>query len=259
LPPVVVIAGVVIGTATAGLLGAVLAAPVIATGRVVAAYALNKIFDRDPFFRLMPAPAEVIGWRDLLLRARHFILRLRFAYRYWRGVTPWDTNVTPPELLAFLDQAAPGRALDLGCGTGTNVITLAQHGWEATGVDFVRRAIRQAKRKAAQAGVTVQLLQADVTDLSMLTGPYDLALDIGCMASVPAWGREAYSAGLARLVRPGGRFLLYSWLPRSRHGQIIGLSPDEVSAYLAPGFTVDRVEFGQDQGAGSAWYRLTRK
>ncbi|MBN1315149.1 MAG: AI-2E family transporter [Anaerolineales bacterium] len=52
LPPVVVLMGVIIGTTAAGLLGTVLAAPIIATGRVMATYAWNKMFDQDPFYNL---------------------------------------------------------------------------------------------------------------------------------------------------------------------------------------------------------------
>jgi methylase of polypeptide subunit release factors len=58
----------------------------------------------------------------------------------------WDTGISPPELLDFIANHNPGRALDLGCGTGTNSITLAKHGWEVTGVDFVKRAINLARR-----------------------------------------------------------------------------------------------------------------
>ena len=42
----------------------------------------------------------------------------------------------------------PGRALDLGCGTGTTVLWLAQQGWTAVGVDFSSLAIESARRKA---------------------------------------------------------------------------------------------------------------
>jgi len=58
LPPVVVLLGVVVGTSTAGLLGTVLAAPVIATAKVLSTYAWNKLVDRDPFANLEPKPVR---------------------------------------------------------------------------------------------------------------------------------------------------------------------------------------------------------
>ncbi len=65
--------------------------------------------------------------------------RFSFWLAYRRGFTPWDTGISPPELVAVVegDQALPpGKALDLGCGTGTNSIYLAQHGWDVSGVDL---------------------------------------------------------------------------------------------------------------------------
>jgi methylase of polypeptide subunit release factors len=80
-----------------------------------------------------------------------------FRAAYLLGFKPWDSGVPPPELVAVVegkDSLAPGKALDLGCGTGTNCIYMARHGWEATGVDFVPRAISAATRKAVVAGVS---------------------------------------------------------------------------------------------------------
>ena len=74
----------------------------------------------------------------------------------------------------------PGRALDLGCGTGTNVITLAKHGWKATGIDFVPRAIKKAKTKAREENLQIDFRVGDVTHLDDFTEPFDLILDIGC-------------------------------------------------------------------------------
>jgi SAM-dependent methyltransferase len=139
-----------------------------------------------------------------------------FDLQYLLGRARWDTGVTPPEVVELIERGdlPPGRALDLGCGTGTNCIYLARHGWEAVGVDFSALAIRQARRKAHRAGVDCRFYQADVTDLAFLAGPFDLALDIGCLHSVPPEGREQYASGLARLVRPGGLYLLYAFTPR---------------------------------------------
>ena len=47
----------------------------------------------------------------------------------------------------------PGRALDLGCGEGADVIWLAQHGWQATGIDISATAIRHATAAAEASGV----------------------------------------------------------------------------------------------------------
>ena len=55
------------------------------------------------------------------------------AYR--SGRNQWDTGVTPPGVVEEVSAMGPGRALDLGCGTGTNVLWLARRGWIATGVD----------------------------------------------------------------------------------------------------------------------------
>jgi predicted PurR-regulated permease PerM len=54
LPPLVMLVGVVIGASVAGLVGAFLATPLLATLRVLAAYAYNKILDRDPFPENVP-------------------------------------------------------------------------------------------------------------------------------------------------------------------------------------------------------------
>jgi ubiquinone/menaquinone biosynthesis C-methylase UbiE len=60
------------------------------------------------------------------------------------------------------DALHPGAALDIGCGTGDSAIYLAQHGWRATGTDFVDKA--RAEAAAKQAGV--DFVRADATRLS---------------------------------------------------------------------------------------------
>jgi 2-polyprenyl-3-methyl-5-hydroxy-6-metoxy-1,4-benzoquinol methylase len=181
-----------------------------------------------------------------------------FEWRYWRRKTPWDTNITPPEVMEFLANTRSGRALDLGCGTGTNAITLCRHGWQVTGIDFSPKAINTARRKATQAGLTIDFRVDDVSDLTELTGLFDYALDIGCLFTLKEEGRRDYSNQLSRLLRPGATYMLYAWLPRPWRGRIWGITPEEVRELFVPEFREEKTVVGEEKGAPSAWYWLVR-
>lgn len=183
----------------------------------------------------------------------------RFQWRYLRGLTPWDTQITPPEVMEFIAETAPGRALDLGCGTGTNAITLSRHGWRVSAIDFVPSAIFTARRKAAAARQRIDFHLGSVTDLSMLRGRFDYALDIGCLFGLPAEERRKYAANLAERVLSRGWFMLYAWCPRERKGRRMGISAQEVDELLNPAFVRSRLVIGEEGGAASAWYWYRRR
>jgi cyclopropane fatty-acyl-phospholipid synthase-like methyltransferase len=190
--------------------------------------------------------------------------RLFFWWRYATGQARWDTNVTPPEVVDLIerDGLEPGRAIDLGCGTGTNSIYLARHSWQVVGIDYVARPIRQARRKASRSGVgeRTRFLVADVTRLDSLEldGPFDLALDIGCGHILTGEQQAAYATQLAGLMCPGGIFMLYMFQPMPGHAG--GLTPDGVKELFAPEFRLAWTNLGEDTAtsAPSAWYRLER-
>lgn len=182
--------------------------------------------------------------------------RIWFAFAYRFTKPRWDTGITPPEVVDLIEKRKlpPGRALDLGCGTGTNVLYLASHGWKVVGVDFVGQAIETAKRKAKQSNVNVEFFHGDVTQLDFLFPPFDFALDIGCFHSIPVSGRSPYISGLSRLVRPGGIFLCYAFKPEAPLG---GLAVEEMQNLFGSNFESVKVEHGQ--GTPSAWYTFVRK
>jgi SAM-dependent methyltransferase len=190
--------------------------------------------------------------------------RLYFWYRYMLGKAPWDTGVTPPEIVALVEEErlTPGRAIDLGCGTGTNAVYLALHGWEVVGIDYVPRPIRAAERKAARAGVAARtrFLVGDAARLPMmeLGGRFDLAVDIGCGHSIPPEARSAYADGLAQVMKPGGVFMLYMFRPTP--DRPTGLEPEAVADLFAPAFRLAWADMGEDRSArsASAWYRFER-
>lgn len=189
----------------------------------------------------------------------------RFRQAYEGGDPPWDTKITPPELIAEVEGplARPsGRALDLGCGTGTNSLYLASHGWDVTGIDFITSAIEQAREKQRGAGTlagNVHFLVGDVTrlDALKLEPSYTLLLDLGCLHSIEESARARYACGIAQLAVPGALFLLYSFMPNQLHPN--SLTRSEVQALFGPAFTLERAVESLDRpGIPAAWYWLHR-
>src|SRR2546430_10683656 len=173
--------------------------------------------------------------------------RLWFGLWYWMPRRPpWDTGITPPEVERFVASHPPGRAVDLGCGTGTNAVYLARHGWSAMGVDFAGRAIAKARRRARDAGVSCTFFVGDVAALEV-PGPFDLALDIGCLHSISVNSRAAYATGLARVVRSGGTYLLYAFAPG---GPAVWPAPEGVGRAVAGSFVGGGLGGGQRQPLG---------
>jgi SAM-dependent methyltransferase len=196
--------------------------------------------------------------------------QLFFDLQYRLSKPRWDSGVTPPEVVALIEGGSiQGRALDLGCGTGTNTIYLAQHGLSVVGIDFSPKAIATARDKARRAGITVDLHVADVTRLDSLgvREPFDFVLDLGCFHAVDAEGRARYAQHLARLTRPGSVFMLYAFSPRppDQSGPLIqirnvGATPEQVQQTFAPHFALTRIERGADRGdRASAWYWFKRQ
>lgn len=187
--------------------------------------------------------------------------RLHYELRYLLNKAPWDSGISPPELCRFLDDHPPGRAIDLGCGTGTNVITLAQHGWQTVGIDLASSAIMTARRKAQQAEIEATFLQGSVLSLvaeEAIKGPYDLALDIGCLHALDEGERPGYLRQVASLIAPGGTYLLYSFLqlPQSDPGR--WPTEAEIRDLLTGELKAQEVEHGSFRNRASAWFTIRR-
>lgn len=190
--------------------------------------------------------------------------RLFFWWRYARGNAGWDTGIIPPELVSLIEsrQITPGRAVDLGCGTGTNAVYLAQQGWSVVGIDFLASPIRAAQRKARRAGVAdrTRFLVGDVMRLAQLKldRSFNLALDIGCLHSLTPPQRADYVSGLATITLQGATFMLYMFRPTPQRS--LGLEPAQVEELFTPHFRLAWSSLGADVAAGteSAWYRFVR-
>lgn len=106
------------------------------------------------------------------------------------------------EELAGID---PGSALDVACGEGRNAIWLAEQGWEVTGVDFSAVALERAEQMAADRGVEVSWVNADITTWDA-AAMFDLVL-VSYLHLEPTQFRRVM-IGLTSWVAPEGRLLM---------------------------------------------------
>jgi len=148
---------------------------------------------------------------------------LSFNLRYF-GRPPWDTDMSPPELIRFINNHQPGRALDLGAGTGTNMLTLARSGWYVEGVEFAFIAAFRARRKLKREGYIAKIYFKDASRLEFLEKSYDLILDIGCFHSIKGNKKESYIDHAVRLLKPGGTLLMYAFLKTDNSQTGLGVS-----------------------------------
>lgn len=188
------------------------------------------------------------------------------VYRFFRA--PWELGARD-ELVSVVEsgRVKPGRAIDLGCGTGANAIYLAQNGFEVTGVDYARSAINKARANAEEAGVKVEFIQDDLTDLRHVQDHFDFLLDYGVLDDMRHPQREPYLQNMLSLTRPGSQFLLWGfeyplrWWERYLPFYDIPFEEGEISSRFGPYFEIEKIAGELDWSKfppGYAAYLMTR-
>jgi SAM-dependent methyltransferase len=173
---------------------------------------LNELPDRT---HELPPPGEPLtvlcGAHDR--PAAEALLALRRPLRWIDGAHldagPLETGPSrgrlwrPAALLAeWIDRLPPGRALDLGCGSGRDAVFLAEHGFEVTAVDRLPDALARAEALAARRGVSIRTARVDLRGGSLpAAGPFEA---VCCFYFLPAWRWPAVAGALS----PGGTLLI---------------------------------------------------
>lgn len=173
---------------------------------------------------------------------------------YRDGNLPWDTGVPSAELQSVLKQhkVRPCRALEIGCGTGTNSVWLAQQGFDVTGVDVAPLAVERAKQRALDAGMSARFAVADVLQLPDLAGPFSFFFDRGCYHAVRRSAPNDYAPAVARQLVTGARGLILAGNAREPNtpGPPV-VSEQELRDELGLAFKiVDLHEFRFDEAPG---------
>ncbi|MBK5223951.1 MAG: methyltransferase domain-containing protein [Acidimicrobiia bacterium] len=133
------------------------------------------------------------------------------ARRYDRIASFYDAFESPMDLLggrrrrARTVEAATGRTLEVGIGTGRN-LDLYRPGVDVTGIDISQAMLARARRRAERQGRSVRLEVADVERLPYPDASFDTvcATCVFCSVADPVAG----FAEVARVVDPGGQVRL---------------------------------------------------
>lgn len=114
----------------------------------------------------------------------------------------------------------PGeRWLDLACGTGAVAQRAAGAGASVTGIDLAPALVETARRRAAEAGLEIDYRVGDCEDLAGVEDEgYDVVSSSFGVIFCP--DQRAAARELARVVPPGGRLGLTSWIPEGGIGAL---------------------------------------
>ncbi len=171
-------------------------------------------------------PREVVPSYPRVRHLAHLDLDVAtYGMTFAGGALDPGTRLLVDSLAAYGSGHPPGRALDLGCGSGILATLLARAGWSVTGSDVSRTAVASTARTAALAGVEVVTVRAD--GVPGTAEPYDLIV-----CNPPFHRRGAKDSGdamrmideaAATLARGGELWLVFNshlpYLPLSRrHG-----------------------------------------
>lgn len=197
--------------------------------------------------------------------------RLTWEKNYQEGPRPWDTGITPPEVVSFWSSgrlAPTGLAIDIGCGPGTNVAYLARQGLRTIGVDLAGGALTLAadrlRRNQPALLPRISFAQADVTCLPFRQANAVYMLDIGCLHGLPPDARAGYAGGVVENLAPDGYYQLFAFdcladLVDDPVRRLRGMGEDEVATLFAPYLKIVEIERARPDRYPCRWYLLRKE
>lgn len=181
---------------------------------------------------------------------------------------PWDIGRPQPGFARLAEEGLlSGRVIDVGCGTGEQVLLAASHGADAAGIDLSSRAIATARAKAAERGLAARFDVGDALQLVRLQASFDTIIDCGLFHTFSDNDRPRYVASLASVLDAGGRCYLMCFSER-QPGDFgpRRVTQDELRRSFAGGWTVESIEadaFDINPGLGTlraaAWRAAIRR
>jgi SAM-dependent methyltransferase len=166
---------------------------------------------------------------------------------YRRGEAGWDIGQAAPAFVRWLasDGAPRGRqrVAVLGAGEGHDALAFARAGHAVTAFDFADSAIARARDRAADAGVAVELVQADVFALPPERhAAFDLVVEDAFFTAIDPARRRQYAEVVRALLAPGGALVGLFLVGPRQDGPPFPTSEREVLSLFRPDFVAERRE-----------------
>jgi SAM-dependent methyltransferase len=196
-------------------------------------------------------------------------MTVAYQVMYRMGFTPWEHEEIAEPLRELVAQLPAGALLDVGCGTGRDVVYCATQGWRATGIDAVSTPLRRARRRAEAAAVPARFLHLDIARAGSadLGVGYTLINDIGCFGGLPEVDKRRAASTLTEVAAPGAVLLMFAFADPGRTpiGPKHALEPSDL-ATLFPAWDVDYSRDAADIQVGGPmrharryWHQLVRR
>ncbi len=121
----------------------------------------------------------------------------------------WTEPDPPKELVELIEtgKIKPCKALDIGCGEGFYAIYLASKGFDVTGIDISKNAIRLAKENAARQGVKIKFIAMNIIDLNKINDKFDFILEWALLHHIIPKQRQEYIEDIKGVLNKGGEYL----------------------------------------------------
>jgi methyl halide transferase len=192
------------------------------------------------------------------------------AHRCWdesyaAGALPWDTGEPEPLLVEFVaaGRVRPARTLEIGAGTGTNSIWLAERGFDVLGIDVAPLAVERATAKLNGRAFPCRFAAQDFLATVLPDGPFQFVFDRGCFHVFDEPEERAhFVARVAAILAPGGLWLS---LIGSTEGPPREVGPPrrsarEVTLALEPALEILELRSAEFRPHGTmAWFCLSRR
>lgn len=164
--------------------------------------------------------------------------------RYAEGLAGWDLGDAPPVLHTLIkgELAGNGKILVPGCGNGHDALALARAGWRVTGLDFAPRPIATARENAKAASIEITYEQGDLfATPKAWSEQFDAVWEQTCYCAIHPDRRDEYVGAMARVLKPGGRYVGLFMNHEKPDGPPFDVTRDDVSLRFASVFDLEEL------------------